>query len=164
MELVSSKTIHSILIGIFALLASCQKADTMAPETFLIMGMAGFPERPERPENSSLLYDPLTGIEITWDPALLPASGLPAPFYRLYYYYEFPQTFYQQRNLLTETTRTEHRLFLEPFDGNLFFVVTASNGRSESLPGDILALDFNDYFLFGANIKKGYDKSKKNDR
>ena len=134
-----------ILLAFIVLFANhCRKTNKTPPLEFILLPhLHGLPERPTQPQNLQGHYDVYTKIiELTWEPSHIPNITNFPPLYRIYLYQKGPpEEYYKTQDILDVSATNNYLLGVMPFSGNLYFVVTAYNGYSESLPSNTLELN-----------------------
>jgi len=122
----------------------CQKPDKTPPLEFILLPhLRGLLERPTQPKNLMGYYDIYSKIiELTWEPSQIPNVSNFPPIYRIYLYQKGPpEEYYRIQDIWDISATNSYLLGAMPFSGNLYFVVTAHNGFSESLPSNTLELN-----------------------
>lgn len=120
-------------------LTGCQGTDPVGEEYYLLSPIliAGI-NRPSAPSNLSATYDLASqSIFLQWQPSVDPDTGAVWNDYRLYYFLRPPPAnIYQDRYRLASTSRTYYSIDSDPFNGTIYFAVTAYERGSESLPSN----------------------------
>ena len=129
--------------------AACSAPDTVDPLYYVLFpALAGAQDRPTQPSNLRGSYNrSILQIELNWDAS--PANGI--LLYRVYVFTDRPpiaqDELYRDRDRLTESGQNFISFTQSPFTGSLYFLVTAYNGFSESLPSNVVSVDvFNGNF------------------
>lgn len=142
--LTNVRLILSLLV-LAALFANhCKEPNITPPLEFILLPhLHGLPERPTQPQNLQGYYDIYSKIiELTWEPSHIPNMTNVPPIYRIYLYQKGPpEEYYRTQDILDISATNSYLLGIMPFSGNLYFVVTAYNGFSESLPSNTLELN-----------------------
>ena len=158
---------HLLLIAFFAVqtglfFTNCRKPEGIHPLTYLLIPqLRGGNERPSKIASFTGKYDPyLKQYFLKWTESIDPDSKTEVPYYKLYIYYELPITYYREGNLLTQTPNREYpgplkqECIIDPtqcpaipvprpvpyLEQDVYFIVTGSDGQSESLPSETLTV------------------------
>lgn len=121
--------------------AGCSPPDTVEPYYFLMIPqLRGGMSRPTAPGNLQGHYYPLVeggSVYLSWDSSYDADLNTTLLIYRIYLYLDGPpQNFYGEQNLFDLTSVNSYSFQMDPFTGNLYFVVTADDGLAESLPSN----------------------------
>ncbi|MCB1138132.1 MAG: fibronectin type III domain-containing protein [Leptospiraceae bacterium] len=120
-------------------IASCQGTDPVGEEYYLLSPIliAGI-NRPSAPTNLSASYDLASrSIFLQWQPSVDPDTGAVWNDYRIYYFLGAPPAnIYLDRYRLASSNRTYYSIDSDPFNGTIYFAVTAYERGSESLPSN----------------------------
>ena len=131
----------AILLLIFAI--GCDSPNPVNGSYYLIAPylIAGF-NRPTAPGQLQASYDIGTRtILLQWQASTDPDTGFIWNDYRIYYFLTTPPAdIYHDRYRLGSTNRTYYSIDSDPFNGTIYFAVTAYDSGSESLPSNIAEL------------------------
>lgn len=136
-----------IPILVLSLLAvtNCRKEKKTEPWLYLLIPLlAGAGERPTTPDRIRWSYYPITDtLVLEWDPTVDPDTDIEGPVYRIYVYEAEPplkEDYYNETNLMGETTENEIPLFVEMREEPLYFIITSYDGASESQIDDYITV------------------------
>lgn len=113
-------------------------------ETYYLLSpalIAGL-NRPSAPGNLTVDYDLASrSILLQWQASVDPDTGIIWNDYRVYFFLSSPPAnIYQDRYRLATTSRTYYSVSSDPFNGTVYFAVTAYESGSESLPSNFAEL------------------------
>lgn len=132
-----------LLLGSLFLSGNCESPDPVSSEYYLLSPLliAGI-QRPSAPSNLTVAYDlPSESIYLQWQASVDPDTGAIWNDYRIYLFLSTPPAnIYQDRYRLASTSRTYYSLPSDPFNGTVYFAITAHERGSESHPSNFAEL------------------------
>ncbi len=133
----------SIGLLCLSIISHCESPNPVSAEYYLLSPLliAGV-QRPSAPSNLSAVYDvPSESIYLQWEASVDPDTGVIWNDYRIYFFLSSPPAnIYQDRYRLATTSRTYYSIASDPFNGTVYFAVTAHERGSESLPSNFAQL------------------------